>query len=58
MVPPALDSIRFHEVSPDLAISLGVHWSMMILGIFLALLPAAAILIANLVKLIPARDER
>ena len=42
MVPPALDSVRFHEVSPDLAIPMGVHWSLMIFGIVLALLPAAA----------------
>lgn len=58
MVPPALDSKRFHEVSPDLAIPLGVHWSLMILGIVLALLPAALTLAVSLRTLLRARAER
>ncbi len=56
MVPPALNSMRFHEVSLDLAIPLIVHWSLMILGVFLALLPAMFIMIANLMPLL--RDRR
>ncbi len=58
MVPQALDSMRFHEVSPDLAIAMGVHWSLMILGILLALLPAALILVASLTTLLRAWDRR
>ena len=58
MVPPALDSVRFHETSPDLAISLGVYWSLMIFGIVLALLPAALILVVSLTTLLGVRDER
>jgi TRAP-type C4-dicarboxylate transport system permease small subunit len=58
MVPSALNSIRFHEVSPDLAIAMGVHWSLMIVGIFLALLPAALILLASLTSLLRPRDQQ
>jgi TRAP-type C4-dicarboxylate transport system permease small subunit len=57
MVPQALDSVRFNEVSPDLAISMGVHWSLMIFGIALALLPAALIAFASLVTLIEGRER-
>lgn len=41
MFPPALDSAKYHEVSPDLSIPMVVHWVLMILGIVLTL-PAAA----------------
>jgi len=57
MVPPALDSAHFHEVSSDLAIPMGVHWSLMLLGIFLALLPAALLLIASFTSLLGTRDR-
>jgi uncharacterized membrane protein YbaN (DUF454 family) len=50
--------MRFHEVSPDLAIAMGVHWSLMILGILLALLPATLILVASLTTLLRAWDRR
>jgi len=40
MIPPALDAVKFHEVSPDLSIPMGVHWALMIVGIVLTL-PAA-----------------
>jgi TRAP-type transport system small permease protein len=52
MVAPARDAIRFHEVSSDLAIPMGVHWSLMIFGVALALLPAALILIQSMLALL------
>ena len=57
MMAPALDAVRFHEVSPDLSIPMGVHWSLMILGIVLALLPAALMLAQSLAVLLRARRE-
>ncbi|MBI3434064.1 MAG: TRAP transporter small permease [Proteobacteria bacterium] len=57
MVPPARDSIRFGEVSPDLTISLGVHWALMIGGVALSLLAAIWVLVENLQPLLRARDE-
>jgi len=57
MVAPARDALAFHEVSPDMAIPLGVHWSLMIVGIVLALLPAALILAQSLVVLLQPRRE-
>ena len=48
MIQPALDSMRFHEVSPDLAIPMVVHWALMIAGIVLALLAAAFMLVGSL----------
>ena len=58
MVAPALDAMRFHEVSPDLAIPMGVHWSLMLLGIVLALLPAALTLANSVVILVRSLDDR
>lgn len=57
MVGPARDAVRFHEISPDLAIPMGVHWSLMIFGIALALLPAALILVQSLVALLGTRHD-
>ncbi|MGH6996249.1 MAG: TRAP transporter small permease [Stellaceae bacterium] len=58
MITPALDSMTFHEVSPDLAIPMIVHWSMMIGGIVLAL-PAAAFMLAESVRqLLHTQDPR
>jgi len=57
MVAPARDAVRFHEISPDLAIPMGVHWSLMIFGIALALLPAALILVQSLATLLRMRPE-
>jgi TRAP-type C4-dicarboxylate transport system permease small subunit len=47
MLPPALDSARFHEVSPDLSIPMTVHWVLMILGILLTLPAASWVLIES-----------
>lgn len=47
MIPPALDSARFHEVSPDLSIPMSVHWALMIVGIFLTVPAAACVLIES-----------
>ena len=58
MIAPALDSMRFHEVSPDLAIPLIVHWSLMIAGIALALPAAAFMLLESVRQLACARDSR
>ena len=58
MVTPARDAMRFHEVSPDLAIPMGVHWSLMLLGIVLALLPAALTLATSVVTLARKLDNR
>lgn len=45
MVAPALDAMRFHEVSPDLSIPMIVHWALMVAGIVLTFLAATWILI-------------
>ncbi len=45
MVPPAIDSANFGEVSPDLSIPMIVHWVLMLIGIALTL-PAAAWMLA------------
>jgi TRAP-type C4-dicarboxylate transport system permease small subunit len=45
MFPPALDSARFHEVSPDLSIPMTVHWLLMIFGIVVTLPMAIFMLI-------------
>ena len=58
MVTPARDAMRFHEVSPDLAIPIGVHWSLMLLGIVLGLLPAALTLANSMVILLRRLDDR
>ena len=58
MVTPARDAMRFHEVSPDLAIPMGVHWSLMLLGIALALLPAALTLANSVATLVCKLDNR
>lgn len=47
MIPPALDSAQYHEVSPDLSIPMIVHWSLMIAGIALTLPAAACVLIES-----------
>ena len=52
MVQPALDSLRFHEVSPDLSIPMIVHWCLMILGILLAL-PAAIWMLVEGLRSLP-----
>lgn len=49
MFPPAFDSTKFHEVSPDLSIPMVVHWLLMIAGIMLTL-PAAAWMLAESVR--------
>jgi TRAP-type transport system small permease protein len=49
MFPPALDSARFNEVSPDLSVPMIVHWALMIIGILITL-PAAALILAETVK--------
>jgi TRAP-type C4-dicarboxylate transport system permease small subunit len=49
MVPPALDSMRFHEVSPDLSIPMGVHWALIIAGIVLTF-PAAICVLAESIQ--------
>jgi TRAP-type C4-dicarboxylate transport system permease small subunit len=58
MLPPALDAMRFNEVSPDLAIPMGVHWSLMIAGIVLALPAAAWILLESLQPLWRAQNKQ
>ena len=58
MIPPALDAMRFGETSPDLAIPMAVHWALMILGIVLALPPAALLLGESVRLLLPSRDAR
>lgn len=58
MVPPALDSMRFNEVSPDLSIPMIVHWVLMIVGIVLALPTAAFMLFESVRPLLAARDVR
>lgn len=57
MVPPARDALRFHEVSPDLSISMGVHWALMLLGVALAILPSALMLAVSLTRLLGVRGQ-
>ena len=56
MIQPALDSIRFNEVSPDLSIPMVVHWALMIAGIVLALPAAAWLLVERVRQLSPSQD--
>jgi TRAP-type C4-dicarboxylate transport system permease small subunit len=58
MVAPALDSMKFNEVSPDLSVPMIVHWSLMIAGILLALPAAGFMLIEGVRSIAPARDAR
>ena len=58
MVAPALDAMRYGEVSPDLAIPMTVHWGLMIAGIVLALPPAALMLADSARSLFPGREGR
>lgn len=58
MVEPARDAVRFHEVSPDLAIPMGVHWSLMLLGVVLGLLLAALALTNSVVTLLRRLDDQ
>jgi TRAP-type C4-dicarboxylate transport system permease small subunit len=58
MIQPALDSVRFNEVSPDLSIPMVVHWALMIAGIVLALPAAAWLLIKSVRSVSSARDVR
>ena len=55
MLGPASDSMRFHEVSPDLSVPMIVHWILMVGGIALALLAATLILIENVRQLMARR---
>jgi TRAP-type C4-dicarboxylate transport system permease small subunit len=55
MLGPASDSMRFHEVSPDLSVPMIVHWILMVGGIALALLAATLILIENVRELMARR---
>jgi TRAP-type C4-dicarboxylate transport system permease small subunit len=57
MVQPALDSMKFHEVSTDLSVPMIVYWSLMIAGIVLAIPAALALLIASAHALHRARDR-
>jgi TRAP-type C4-dicarboxylate transport system permease small subunit len=56
MIQPALDSMQFGEVSPDLSIPIVVHWGLMIGGIVLALPAAAWMLIESVRQLLPSQD--
>jgi len=55
MIAPALDAMRFHEVSPDLSIPMIVHWTLMVAGITLSFLAAGRILLEGFPR---AREER
>jgi TRAP-type transport system small permease protein len=56
MVQPALDSVRFHEVSLDLSIPMWVYWSLMIGGIVLTLPMAIRILFESVRSLLHGRE--
>ncbi len=58
MIPPALDSARFHEVSPDLSIPMDVHWALIIAGIVITLPAAACVLIESVRDLSHGRTGR
>jgi TRAP-type C4-dicarboxylate transport system permease small subunit len=55
MIAPALDAMRFHEVSPDLSIPMIVHWVLMLAGITLSLAAAARILLEGFPRV---REDR
>ena len=55
---PALDAMRFNEVSPDLSIPMTVHWSLMIAGIVLTLPVTALTLVETVRSFALARDAR
>ena len=58
MFKPALDSVMFHEVSPDLSVPMIVHWGLMIVGIVLTL-PVAAFMLVLSVQAFPrGRDQQ
>jgi TRAP-type C4-dicarboxylate transport system permease small subunit len=52
MIEPAIDAVRFHEVSPDLSVPMIVHWVLMITVILLSLLSAVLMLVENLRRLL------
>jgi hypothetical protein len=52
MIGPAIDAVRFHEVSPDLSVPMIVYWALMIAGIMLSLLSAVLILVESLSRLL------
>lgn len=58
MIPPALNSARFHEVSPDLSIPMVVHWALIIAGIAITLPAAACVLIESVRDLSNGRTGR
>ncbi len=58
MIPPALDSARFHEVSPDLSVPMDVHWALIIAGIVITLPAAACVLIESVRDLSHGRTGR
>ena len=58
MFAPALDAMRFKEVSSDLSIPMTVHWALMILGIVLALPVSALLVIESVRSITSARDAR
>jgi TRAP-type C4-dicarboxylate transport system permease small subunit len=55
MLPPALDSANYHEVSPDLSIPMVVHWVLMIIGIAMTLPAAAWMLVESIMQFRLAR---
>jgi TRAP-type C4-dicarboxylate transport system permease small subunit len=58
MVPPALDSGRYNEVSPDLSIPMVVHWALMIGALTLAFPAALMALVANIKTTSGKRADR
>jgi TRAP-type C4-dicarboxylate transport system permease small subunit len=56
MVQPALDSVRFHEVSLDLSIPMWVYWGLMIGGIVLTLPMAIRVLVESVQNLLQGRE--
>ena len=55
MIGPAIDAVRFHDVSPDLSVPMIVYWVLMIAGVLLSLLSAVLILIESLRRLLTKR---
>jgi TRAP-type transport system small permease protein len=56
MIGPALDSVRFHEVSLDLSIPMWVYWSLMIGGIVLTLPMAIQVCFESVQSLLQGRE--
>lgn len=55
-VPPAIDAVRFGEVSPDLSIPMAIYCALMIAGITIATLASAGIFVDSVRRLCGVKE--